>query len=63
MRIVVDRDKCTGMGVCESIASDFFEVADDGTLEVYVDEVTDQRIDKVREAVDGCPAFALRLES
>src|SRR4030088_2666238 len=32
MRIVVDRDRCTGLGMCEAEAPDLFEVQDDGTL-------------------------------
>lgn len=31
-RIVADREKCTGLGLCESIAPDVFEIDDDGTL-------------------------------
>ena len=28
MRIVVDRDLCTGQAMCESVAPDLFQVAD-----------------------------------
>ena len=31
MRVEVDLDKCTGHGICESIAEDVFEVQDDGS--------------------------------
>jgi len=31
VRIVVDRDRCTGLGMCEAEAPDLFEVQDDGT--------------------------------
>src|SRR5258708_415346 len=37
MRIVVDRDKCTGLGMCEAEAPDLFEVQDDGSLLVLLD--------------------------
>ena len=30
MRIIVDTDRCTGHGICESLASDVFEVGSDG---------------------------------
>lgn len=29
MRILVDRDKCEGLGMCEAMAHEFFEVDDD----------------------------------
>ena len=30
MKVCVDFDKCTGLGICESLAPDFFEVNDEG---------------------------------
>ena len=35
MRVEVDLDKCTGHGICESIAEDVFEVQDDGTVHIH----------------------------
>jgi ferredoxin len=32
MRVEVDLEKCTGHGICESIADDVFEVQDDGLV-------------------------------
>ncbi|CAM5310886.1 ferredoxin [Streptomyces aurantiogriseus] len=60
-RIVVDRDRCTGIGICESIADDYFEVDDDGTLELVRDQVPHGDLERLREAVRGCPARALTL--
>ncbi len=37
MRVEVDLDKCTGHGICESIAEDVFEVQDDGTALRFVE--------------------------
>jgi ferredoxin len=34
MRIVVDHDRCTGLGMCEAEAPELFEVQDDGSLSV-----------------------------
>ena len=41
MRIVVDRDRCTGQRMCESIAPDIFRVADDGKVKIQVAVVPD----------------------
>ena len=38
MRVEVDLDRCTGHGICESIAEDVFEVADDGIVHITNDE-------------------------
>ena len=32
MKIIVDENRCTGLGICESIAPGFFEVGDDGAM-------------------------------
>lgn len=61
MKIVVDRDRCVGTGMCESIAPDVFEVADDGTLVVHRETVTRQESSSIRQAVASCPAVALAL--
>ncbi|MFC7571389.1 ferredoxin [Klenkia terrae] len=34
MRIVLDENKCSSLGMCESVAPDFFEVGDDGALKL-----------------------------
>lgn len=62
MKVLVDRTKCTGLGICESVAPDLFEVDGNGDLELTADTVPDGREDEVQRAVDGCPTTALRLE-
>lgn len=62
MKIIVDYAKCTGLGICESFAPEVFEVDDDGQLVVSTDTVPEGMADAVRQAVDGCPTRALRLE-
>ncbi|GAA0431097.1 ferredoxin [Leifsonia naganoensis] len=61
LRIVVDRGRCTGIGICESLSPDRFEVDDDGTLIVHDDLVTAADRDAAEAAVSGCPAAALSL--
>lgn len=31
MKVQVDRNKCAGIGLCEGLSPDLFEVGDDGT--------------------------------
>jgi ferredoxin len=62
MKIIVDRARCTGLGICESLAPDFFEVDDDGDLNLLAESVPDGSEEAVRRAVTGCPTEALRLE-
>ena len=62
MKIVLDEAKCSSLGMCESVAPDFFEVGDDGELNLLdVTPPADQR-ELIEEAVAACPTGALSLE-
>jgi ferredoxin len=61
MRIVVDRDKCTGLGMCEAEAPDLFEVQDDGTLTVLDERPEEAQREAAEAAVLSCPTEALTL--
>ncbi|MDR3661421.1 MAG: ferredoxin [Mycobacterium sp.] len=61
MQIEVDLAKCTGHGICESIAADTFEVQDDGTVRISDQERPETDRERMRQAVTQCPAAALRL--
>ncbi|GGL09973.1 ferredoxin [Nocardia jinanensis] len=61
MKIELDRGKCTGLGICESLAPCHFEVNDEGELQVLKETVTEDERAEVEEAVAGCPTEALRL--
>jgi ferredoxin len=62
MRIVVDTDRCTGHGICESLAPDVFEVGDDGMVHLLVDVPPAERRDTFESAVAECPTQALQLQ-
>lgn len=62
MKILVDRSRCTGLGICESLAPEVFEVDEAGELVVLTEQITDDQFEGVREAIAGCPTEALRLE-
>jgi len=61
MRIEADRGKCDGLGMCEAMAPDFFEVGDDGTVAVLDERPGEEHRTDVAAAVDSCPVLALRL--
>jgi ferredoxin len=61
MNVVVNRTRCIGIGICESIAEEYFEVNDDGSLTVLQESVSSDDLGLVREAVLGCPGRALTL--
>ena len=62
MRIEVDRDLCEGVGMCQSMAHELFELDDDDVLEVLDPTQPEERRREVAAAVAACPVQALRLE-
>lgn len=61
MKVIVDHAKCTGLGICESVAEDVFEVQDDGSLKLLAEEISPLRRAEIEEAVNSCPTEALRI--
>ena len=61
MKVEVDLAKCTGHGICESIAEEVFEVQDNGTVVIHDAERPESDRDRMTQAVTQCPAAALRL--
>ena len=62
MRIEADRGRCDGLGMCEAMAPDFFEVGADGTVVVLDERPGEEHRTDVAAAVDSCPVLALKLE-
>jgi ferredoxin len=61
MKIEVDRKKCTGLGICESLAPTFFEVDDSGDLLLLKEDINPDELAEIEEAVAACPTEALRI--
>jgi ferredoxin len=61
MRVDVDLGRCTGHGICESIAEDVFEVQDDGSVVIVEQDRPEADRERMQQAVTQCPAAALRL--
>lgn len=62
MRIVLDENKCSSLGMCESVAPNFFEVGDDGALNLLNPTPQEDRRALMEEAVAACPTSALSIE-
>lgn len=62
MKIVVDRERCTGIGICESLMPDVFEIDEDGQMVLLAETVPQGQEAEAREAVASCPNEALLLE-
>ncbi|UZJ24438.1 ferredoxin [Rhodococcus antarcticus] len=61
MRIEWDERRCASLGMCEEVAPDVFEIADDGELTLLVPEPPEGSRALVLDAVAACPTGSLRL--
>ncbi|MCX5335515.1 ferredoxin [Streptomyces canus] len=61
MKVELEADKCVASGQCVLAAMDVFDQDDDGIAILLAEEVGDELVDDVKEAVAVCPAAAIRL--
>ena len=59
-RITADRGACMGSGMCAHIASRYFDASEDAVA-VLLEQVAAEDEGVVADAVDACPAQALRF--
>lgn len=59
MNVTVDHDRCEGHAKCQAAAPEVFEVRDDDLSYVLVDEVPEELVPKVEQAIRLCPRQAI----
>jgi ferredoxin len=62
IRVRVDPELCQGHAQCNSLLPKAFELDDDGTASVVIEQVPPPLIASVTEAADRCPTGAIFLE-
>lgn len=58
VRVIIDRTRCIGAGVCEAIAAGHFEIGDDG-FSHYIGPAEDAATSIVDAAIAHCPNAAI----
>lgn len=61
MRVQVDYNRCTGLGVCESLAPDVFSIEDDGQMHISEGHANEAPRASLADAVASCPTRALTI--
>jgi ferredoxin len=62
MKAIVDRDACIGCGLCPQICPQVFEMDDENIAIVKADPVPSDAEDDAKQAAEGCPVDAIKVE-
>ena len=62
MKIVVDKSKCSSIGLCEAVAPDIFEIGADGALNILMEDISEDRRTDLDQACENCPTQALSIQ-
>jgi ferredoxin len=63
MKIVADRDRCEGHGLCADTAPEVYELDDEAIVVVRHEVVPPELEGKAEAGARVCPVAALRVES
>jgi len=61
MKAVVDKDLCTGCGLCEETCPEVFEIKD-GVAIAKISNVSDNLLESCKQAAEDCPVEAITCE-
>ena len=62
VRIVLDKERCSGHGLCAANAPDVYDVDDRGYCVLRSIEVAGARVAEARRGAKACPEQALRIQ-
>jgi ferredoxin len=59
VKVEIDKNECSGTGLCTRVCGEVFELTDEFVSSVRVDTISPELEDKVREAAELCPLQAI----
>lgn len=62
MKVSVDKELCTGTGLCVSTCPEIFELDDEGLSTAKTQTVPPELEESCSEAADNCPTDAIIIE-
>ena len=61
MKVVIDKERCLMSGECYYNHPEVFRMDDEGYPVVLIDQLEQQALQRVNEAIEVCPAVAISL--
>ncbi|MHC4159019.1 MAG: ferredoxin [Planctomycetota bacterium] len=62
MKVYVDSELCNGCGPCADICPEVFEINEEGTAEVKMEDIPAELRQSCREAAENCPTEAISIK-
>lgn len=59
MRVKVNQEACIGCGACQALVPDVFEIDDNGLAKAKEEEINEELVEEVVDALEGCPTSAI----
>lgn len=61
VKVVVDRSRCVGHGLCHEFAAEVFDLDDVGYCLIPVEEIGEELVQKARTGASRCPEGAITI--
>lgn len=62
MKATLDRSGCISCGLCTTVCSEVFRMAEDGVAEVYREDVPKEVEEQAVQAQEDCPVSVITVE-
>ena len=62
MKAFVDKEECTGCGICCESCPAVFSFDDEGKAEAIAQDLNDEQLECAQEAADECPMEAISIK-
>ena len=63
LRVVADRSKCCGYGLCAQVCPEIYHLDENGLVVLAADTVPEGLEESAREGAAACPAEAIVIET
>lgn len=61
-KVVINKDKCLGCGMCVGSNSKVFNFDNDGLAKANNNEINDKNKDEINDIIDSCPVGAIEVK-
>ncbi len=62
-RVTFDSTRCSGIGLCEAVSPDVFEIGDDGLMHLTGEDFAIERRQELEEAALNCPTQSITISA